>query len=304
MQKHELLVLGAGPAGISAALYAKSRGIDVAIIEKNKIGGLIATASKVSHYTGLIENESGDSFSQRLANQLKEAEIKVIKAEISAVDLTASPKTITLKDNANILAADAVIIALGSTPKQPNYDVIEDVYHIPNEVDINSVQNKTVIVLGGSDAAAKEAIALAKTAKQVVMVQDQSELQMIAEFKNKLDDLANFTAITTATLKSIHYQRATNKIKEITIKTDTGEKHFTGDLAIFAFIGQTPNSELLRSQITLANGFVQSEDTQTGIAGVFVAGDLRTKQVRQVATAVADGAIAAISCAKYLANLK
>ncbi len=296
---YELLIIGAGPAGVSAALYAKSRGIRLALIEKNKVGGLIATVSKVSHYSGLIPDETGASFAARLEKQLKDADVKLIHGEVLKLNKNGDIFTVEMKDMT--LCAKTVIIACGSEPKSLGLNNKEKfVSHNAFEAK-DEVKDKTVLVCGGSDGAAKEAIFLSAYAKEVIMVQDQDKLMMIDEFRQLIENANNIRVILSSKVTDISV--LDNKISSVVVhkqNDDTSEVISGNDIKLFAFIGQVPNSNFAIDLVEMDGAFIKSENLLSTVKSLYIAGDCRTKTVRQIATAVADGCEAAIMAAKEI----
>ena len=266
---YDVVIIGAGPAGISAGIYAASRGKKVLITEKNTVGGLIGKVSTVTHYAGIMTEETGSSFAKRLKIQAENTGIDIIYEEVTQVELQGSIKKVFTKDGA--YDAKKIVLANGTTPRKLN---------IPGEAELTGkgmgmnaqrdgrkYTDKNIYVVGGADGAVKEALYLSKFAKQVTIIHFEDTLGCIEEFKNKAEQTPNI------------------KI------ADCG-------CGIFVYAGTTPNTELY-SELELDNGFIPvDENMETNIAGVYAVGDIRVKQVRQVSTAVADGTVAGIHLAK------
>ncbi len=311
---YDLIVLGGGPAGVSAVLYGVARGMKVLLLEKNKIGGLIAEVSVVSHYSGLVENETGSSFSKRLEKQLENCRCAIAFEE--AIEIKKNNDIFEIKTNVNNYLSKSVVYACGSSYKPllaENIDSFE-VFHstVPflSDKEKNHLFGMEVFVAGGSDGAAKEALTLAnlvgKTGK-VYMVQDQEELLCIAEFKNKIKLSTNIEVLTGSKIVKIDGNVKTNSINTVEVQQDNGkliEFKTTKAYKVFAFVGQTPNTKLVDALLTIDNGYISTKDVvATDVSGLFVAGDCRVKDVRQIATAVNDGAIAAIKAFQYIKTL-
>ena len=274
---YDVIIIGAGPAGISAGIYAVSRGQKALILEKNQVGGLIRRVSAVTHYAAIVEGETGESFAKRLRKQAENAGVEILKTEVKKVELTGVEKRIYTEKEC--YCAKKVILANGTSPRKLG---------IPGEIelagrgigmnaakDAMKYRGKHVYVIGGADGAVKEALYLAGVAEKVTIIHFEETLGCIAQFQEKVESL--------------------EILDEKTGAIETIEDPGCG---IFVYVGTVPNTELY-NEIRLDNGFLTTdENMQTEIPGVYAVGDIRVKQVRQVSTAVADGTIAAIHAAR------
>lgn len=287
---YDIIIIGAGPAGVSAALYAKARGKTILLLEKERIGGLISHVSQVSHYASVGRAETGASFAQKLEEQLNYSGI-TYKIE-EALELKKRADAFYIKTDNAEYTSKKVICACGSRLKELPLAQEFKTFHWPfgREQDL---KGKTVIVNGGSDGACKEALYIAQYAKAVHIVQNQERLLCIDEFKKQIEA---HTAI------SVH---TSCELAELTLKNRTCVKALLGKeeiadaegIEICVQIGQNGNSELLRDFATIENSFL-AEDISAQTAGLFFAGDIRKKDVRQIATAVSDGCRAGILACK------
>lgn len=283
----DIIVVGAGPSGVSAALYAKARGKDVLVLEKDHVGGLISHVSKVSHFASVAADETGESFGKKLEEQLNYSHIDVVFEEVIALKKDGDHFVVTT--NNNTYEAKKVIYAAGSQLKELGVENLTT-YHWPfgNE---EQVKGKLVIINGGSDGASKEGLYLAQFAREVHMVQDQDKLLSIDEFKKQIEAAPNIVVHTGETI--------VEKISDTEVKLASG-KTIKDDqpLMIFVQIGQTGNAPEIEG-IDVENGFVNSE-VESAVEGLYFAGDIRVKPVKQVSTAVADGTLAGIKAAQSL----
>ncbi len=292
MIMQDLIIIGAGPAGVSAALYAQSRGLSLTIFEKDRIGGLIGKVSKVSHYTSVVVDETGPEFAARLKNQIEAYGLKVIKEEVTGLSKTDAG--FTVQTAAASYTAKKVIIATGSTPKELPLNT--DGYKIAHWTlgTEEKCQHKTVIINGGSDGAAKEALHILPFAKAVHMVQNMPQILCIAEFKKQLEadpKLHVHCGTSLASLTKTGSKVTTVKLADGTEITDAN------GIEIFAMIGQTPATSFIKLDLPRNEQGFLADEVKTGIDGLYVAGDVRAKTVRQVATAVNDGCLAGIMAA-------
>lgn len=293
---YDIVIIGAGPAGISAAVYGKSRGKKVLVLEKNQVGGLIGTVSTVTHYTAIRQGETGHTFAERMKEQALGAGVEIRYEEVIETRLAGEKKRI-VTDKGNY-ESRTVILANGGSGRMLN---------IPGEhlkgmrlnapKDGLNYKGKNVYVIGGADGAVKEALFLAAIAARVTIVCVENELACIQEFKEKVDTCDNIEIMPHASLTAVYGKEAVEEL-EFTDNT-TGVKQTVKDAecGVFVYAGTVPNTQMY-GELKLEDGYIPVDDSmQTEIPGVFAAGDICVKKVRQVATAVADGAIAGIRAA-------
>ena len=206
---YDVVIIGAGPAGISAGIYAASRGKKVLITEKNTVGGLIGKVSTVTHYAGIMTEETGSSFAKRLKVQAENAGIDIIYEEVTQVELQGSIKKVFTKDGA--YDAKKIVLANGTTPRKLN---------IPGEAELTGkgmgmnaqrdgrkYTDKNIYVVGGADGAVKEALYLSKFAKQVTIIHFEDTLGCIEEFKNKAEQTPNIKLRLGSRLHAVYGRR-------------------------------------------------------------------------------------------------
>lgn len=291
----DLIIIGLGPAGVSASLYAKSRGLDILCLEKNKIGGMIEHVSKVSHYSGISEDETGKSLSKKFKNQLDSYDIEYKFEEVIDIHLENDIKTIKTKKQE--FKAKAVIIATGTKIKMLDIKTDEHKYiSFDPSANKHKIQNKEIFVFGGSDGAVKEALYLSEFANLIHLVQIGDKLLCIDEFKNKLNKKENIKIHLSTTAKSINPK----KIVLINPQTQEETKFITEDeYYVFSYIGLVGNSDIFKQYFKINNSFIDS-NIKTDYQGVYIAGDVRVKDVRQISSAVNDGMLASILAQKYI----
>lgn len=297
---YDIIIIGAGPAGISAGIYAVSRGKKTLVLEKSKVGGIIGNVSTVTHYTALQTHETGVSFADRMKEQAMRAGVEIAYESVTGADLTGEVKVVyTTKGT---YQAKRLILANGGTPRKLG---------IPGEAELagkgmglNAAKDgpaytgKNLYVVGGADGAVKEALYLASYGKQVTIIHFEDELGCIAEFRQKVAAAGNITLRLGARLHGVYGQDQVERLEIINERDGAVETVEDPGCGIFVYAGVEPNTGLY-PELALENGYiVTNEKMETSVPGVYAAGDIRAKQVRQVATAVADGAIAAINAAQ------
>ena len=296
---YDILIIGAGPAGISAGIYAVSRGNKTLILEQTQVGGIIGKVSTVTHYTALQAHESGATFAARMKEQALNAGVEIAYETVTGVDLAGEVKTI--HTNKGSYQARRVILANGGTPRKLG---------IPGEAELAgkgmglnaprdgaSDTGKNIYVVGGADGAVKEALYLASFARKLTIIHFEDQLGCIPEFRQKVAAAGNITLKLGSRLHAVYGQDQVERLEIASERDGSIETIEDPGCGIFVYAGVAPNTQLY-TQLALQDGYiVTNEKMETSIPGVYAAGDIRVKQVRQVATAVADGAIAAINAA-------
>ena len=296
---YDIIIIGAGPAGISAGIYAVSRGKKTLVLEQAQVGGIIGKVSTVTHYTALEQRETGATFAARMKEQALRAGVEIVYETVTGVTLAGDVKTV--RTDKNVYQSSKIILANGGTPRKLG---------IPGETELagrgmglNAARDgaaytgKNIYVVGGADGAVKEALYLSSFAKQLTIIHFEDQLGCIPEFRQKVASAKNITLRLGSRLHAVYGQDQVERLEIASERDGHIETVEDPGCGIFIYAGGTPNTQLY-SELALDNGYIPTnEKMETAIPGVYAAGDIRVKQVRQVATAVADGAIAAINAA-------
>lgn len=296
---YDILIIGAGPAGISAGIYAISRGKKTLVLEQAQVGGIIGKVSTVTHYTALQAQETGATFAARMKEQAQAAGVEIAYETVTGVELTGDVKTVHTDKGTH--QARRVILANGGTPRKLG---------IPGEIELASkgmglnaprdgaaYAGKNIYVVGGADGAVKEALYLASFARQLTIIHFEDQLGCIPEFRNKIAAADNIKLCLGSRLHAVHGTDQVERLEIISEHDGTVQTIEDPGCGIFVYAGVTPNTQLY-TELDLQDGYIVTNDKmETSVPGVYAAGDIRAKQVRQVATAVSDGAIAAINAA-------
>lgn len=299
---YDIIVVGAGPAGLTAAIYARRANKSVLILEKNGFGGQITSSPKVENYPG-FESVSGSELADSITAQVLAQGADVEIETVTEIKDNGKTKTV-LTEEGNEYECLSVIIAGGAKHRHlglPNEDkFIGEGISFCAVCDGAFYANKTVALIGGGNSALQEAILLCETCKKVYVVQNLDFLTGEERLQEILRSRGNAQIITGTVVDEIVDGDQLSCI--VVQKTATGEKTRLYIDGMFVAIGLVPENENFKNVADLDNyGYIDSdEDCKTKTAGVFVAGDCRKKAVRQVATAVADGAVAAISACRYI----
>lgn len=299
---YDIVIIGAGPAGLTAAIYARRANKTVLLLDKAAFGGQITFSPKVENYPG-FESISGSELADKLVEQVLSQGAEVEVECVTDVRDNGDSKTVITEDG-NEYEAKAVIIASGAQHRHLGLDNEER--FIGEGISFCAVcdgafyKNKTVALIGGGNSALQEAILLSETCKKVIVVQNLDFLTGEKRLQEILLKRNNVEVITGATVNSIN---DTPEFSGIVIEyTATGEKQELSLDGMFVAIGLVPDNGAFAALAELDNaGYIDSgEDCLTKTQGVFVAGDCRKKLVRQVTTASADGAVAAIAACRYI----
>ena len=307
---YDVIILGGGPAGLTAGLYAGRSRLSTLIIEKGQDGGQIAITDEIENYPGqMVEGESGPSLISRMTEQAKKFGAERCADVIKSVELEGEVKKLTgLKGE---YQAKCVIIATGAFPKPIGCEnegrFTGKGISFCATCDASFFEDFEVYVVGGGDSAVEEAMYLTKFARKVTIIHRRDELRAAKSIQEKAfanpkiafmwdsvvvrvdgDDL-----LSSMTVKNV-------KTGELTVVEADEEDGLFG---LFGFIGYNPNSKLFEGMLEMENGYIRTDDNMhTNIPGVFAAGDLRVKSLRQVVTAAADGAIAAMQAEHYISS--
>ena len=301
MAQYEILVVGGGPAGYTAALYAARSGRRTAVVEKLSPGGQMATTSTIDNYPGFPEGVDGFELGEKMEQQARKYGAETIYAEVTGAELTASPKV--LHTSEGDLTAHAVILATGAYPRELG---------LPGERELQgrgiaycaacdgmAYRGKVVAVNGGGNTAVEDALYLSKLCRKVYLIHRRGSLRASAVYHKALEE-AGVEILWNSRVTALRQEKRLTGVElEDTL---TGEKRELACDGLFVAVGRVPDTALFTGQAELdqAGYLVAGEDCRTSLPGVFAAGDVRTKALRQVVTAASDGANAAHSADLYL----
>ena len=301
----DVIIIGGGPAGYTAALYAARANLTAMVIEKFAPGGQVATTEIVENYPGFVEGINGFELGMQMKKGAERFGVKTKLAEVKSVELDKNPKLIhTSKDT---FQAKTIILALGAYPRELG---------LPNERNLRGrgvsycatcdgmfYKDKTVVIVGGGNTAVADAIFLAKICKKVYLVHRRDELRASKTYMESLEKTENIEFIWSSEVVEILADEFVTGVK-VKSRKDDSIRMVSCD-GIFVAIGNVPNTELIKGQVELDEaGYVPADETtRTNIPGVFAVGDMRNKPLRQIVTAVADGAVASKYAEEYIDSM-
>jgi len=303
---YDCIIIGGGPAGLSAGLYAARSKMDTIIIEKENYGGQIATTDEVDNYPGSMENATGPILTDRMRDQAKQFGTSFAKDEITEVDFKAPIKLVIGKKDT--YQGKTVIIASGASPRlggfQKELEFRGKGVSYCATCDADFFTDLEVVVIGGGDSAITESIYLTKFASKVTIIHRRSELRAAKSIQDKAFKNPKINFIWDTVVQEASGEEILEKLVLRNVKTGKTEEYKTD--GVFVFVGYLPISEVFKDKIEMdeSNYIIGDQDMNTNVPGVFVAGDIRQKSLRQVITATADGAIAATTAERYLENLE
>ncbi len=307
---YDVIILGAGPAGLTAGLYAGRSRLSTLIIEKGQDGGQIAITDEIENYPGqIVEGESGRSLIARMTEQAKKFGAERCSDVIKSVDLSGDVKK--LVGAKGEYEAKCVIIATGAFPKPIGCEnegkFTGKGISFCATCDASFFEDFEVYVVGGGDSAVEEAMYLTKFARKVTIIHRRNELRAAKSiqekaFKNPKLHFMWDTVVTRVDGDELLSSMTVKNVKTGELTTINADEE-DGLFGLFGFIGYNPNSQLFEGMLDMENGYIKTdENMHTSIPGVFAAGDIRVKSLRQVVTAAADGAIAAMQAEHYISN--
>ncbi len=293
-KSYDVIIIGGGPGGYTAALYAARANLSTLVLEKMSPGGQMATTDIVENYPGFVEGINGFDLGMQMKEGAERFGVKTRMKEVKSVDLISNPKLVHTKKDT--FEAKTVILATGAFPRELG---------LPNERELRGrgvsycatcdgsfYRGKTVVIVGGGNTAVADAIFLAKICEKVYLVHRRDELRASKTYMDALEKTENIEFIWNSEVVEIEAEQFVTGVK-VKNKKDGSIREVACD-GVFVAIGNVPNTELIQGQVELdeAGYVLADETTKTNIPGVFAVGDMRTKPLRQIVTAVADGAVA------------
>ena len=299
---YDTVIIGGGPAGYTAALYASRAGLDALVIEKMSAGGQMALTGDIDNYPGFPDGVDGFTLGANMQAAAERFGAKTEYAEVLSLELSEKVKKIITASKTFL--AKTVIIATGAEPRELGIEREKELVgrgvHYCAHCDGRFYKGKTVAVIGGGNSAVSDALYLSRLAKKVYLVHRRDTLRATKIYLDPLKKAENIEFLFDSTLVDIV---AEPRVKQAKIKNlKSGEENYIDCDGIFISIGRSPTTALLNGAIPLdAQGYIiADESTRTPIDGVFAAGDVRTKTLRQIVTAVSDGAVAASAAEEYI----
>lgn len=301
---YDVIIIGGGPAGYTAALYAARAGLSTIVLEKLSAGGQMALTTQIDNYPGFDEGVDGFTLGEKMQLSAERFGAETELAEVESINFDDKIKKI--QTDAGVFQGKTVILAMGANARELG---------VPGEAELVGrgvnycaacdgmfYKDKTVVLVGGGNTAAADALTLSRIAKKVIMVHRRDTLRATKIYHKPLFEAENIEFRWDSAVKELIYEDKLNAVELENLKT--GEREQISCDGIFISIGRSPSTELVQGILELdRSGYVVAdESTETNVPGVFAAGDIRTKKVRQVVTAVADGAAAVHAAEEYLAE--
>lgn len=302
---YDMVIIGGGPGGYTAALYGARAGLATLILEKMAAGGQMALTSQIDNYPGFPEGVDGFELGMRMKQGAERFGAESRSSEVLSVDWKAQPKRIVTDSGA--VLGKTVILSTGASPR---------LLGIPREQELTGrgvsycahcdgmfYRGKTVVVVGGGNSAVADALILSRIAAKVILVHRRDALRATKIYHEQLQRAENVKFRWNSAVVQLHDE---GKLNAVTVRNLlTGDEDRMDVDGLFVSIGRQPASDLAKGALDMdESGYViAGESTETNIPGVFAVGDVRTKQLRQIVTAVADGASASHYAEEYLAKL-
>jgi thioredoxin reductase (NADPH) len=301
---YELVIIGAGPAGLTAGIYAARARMNVLLLEKSAPGGQTLVTDHIENYPGFPEGISGYELSEKMSSQARNMGLKIETDEVLSLNLSEKIKQVILKDRT--LTTKSIIIASGASPRK--LGIGEEKFFGKGisfcaTCDGPFFRDKTVVAVGGGDTAVQESIFLTRFADKVYLVHRRDELRAAKILQERAFNNEKIEFIWDSVATGIDGFFSVEGVRIKNLKTD--EEKMLKANGCFIWVGILPNASFLNDSVqTDESGFIiTDQNMQTSVPGVFAAGDVRTTPLRQIATAVGDAAIALASAEHYIENL-
>lgn len=303
-QLYDMVIIGGGPGGYTAALYAARAGLSTLVLEKLSPGGQMAQSHQIDNYPGFEEGIDGYTLGEKMKAGAERFGAETELAEVYRVSLSGDVKE--LETSEGKVSARTVVLATGAGPRWLGLPGEEALVgrgvNYCAACDGMFYRGKTVVVVGGGNSAVADALLLSRLCKKVILVHRRDQLRATKIYHRALEEAENVEIVWNSAVTELLHD---NVLKGVRLQNlNTGEEQVLPCEGIFISIGRKPATELVKDQLPLdRDGYIiAGESTETGIPGVFAVGDVRKKELRQVITAAADGAIAAHHAETYLAG--
>ena len=299
----DLIIIGGGPAGLTAGIYAKRAALNTVLIEKDMCGGQIAISDEIENWPG-IKKIKGQELSSQFAEHARSYDLEIMTCEVIEIVTEKNHHVVRLK-NGRDLKAYSIILSTGGTPRKLNIPGESENYgkgvSYCATCDGFFFTDRTVVVVGGGDTATEEALYLAKLAKQVYLVHHRNEFRASRLLQERVKNEKRIKVIFNSVLTKIQ----SDDTAVCSVELNNVKEHNTSELdtdGVFIFIGFEPNNKIIPAGVKLnTEGYVVTDEKcETAIDGIFAVGDLREKYARQIVTAVGDGATATLAAAHYV----
>lgn len=301
---YDMIIIGGGPGGYTAALYAARAGLDSVVLEALVPGGQMAQAHQIDNYPGFEEGVAGYALADKMRQEAERFGARTVLTQVTEVDLVADPKVV--KTDGGTYYAKTVALATGASPRQLGVPGERELtgrgVHYCADCDGMFYKGKTVMVVGGGNTAAQDAALLSRVARKVILVHRRDTLRATQIYHRPLMEADNVEFRWNSVVEGF-VQAESGALTGVRLRdVNTGAQSVADCDGVFVSIGRKPASGLVQGQVELDEGgyVVAGEDTRTSLPGVYAVGDVRTKQVRQVVTAVSDGAAAVHAAEEYL----
>lgn len=299
---YDMIVIGGGPAGYTAALYAARAGLDTIVLEKLSAGGQMALTMQIDNYPGFEEGVDGFTLGEKMQAGAERFGVKTELAEVLWAELDGEVKKL-VTDQGDFFGK-TVVISTGANPRQLGVEkeqlLVGRGVNYCAACDGMFYKDKVVVVVGGGNSAVADAMILSRIAEKVMIVHRRDTLRATKVYHDALDKAENVELVWDSVVSELLHEEKLTGLKIKNVKT--GEESVLDCDGVFISVGRAPVTELFKDVLEMdkAGYIVADESTKTNVPGVFAAGDVRTKALRQVVTAVADGAMAAHYAEEYL----
>lgn len=301
---YDVLILGGGPGGYTAALYAARSGLRTLVLERMAPGGQMALTHQVDNYPGFDEGIDGFTLGQKMQQGAQRWGAETIYTNVNSVELDGEVKK--LHTDQGTFLGRTVILATGANPRKLGIPMEAELtgrgVHYCAACDGMFYRNKTVVLVGGGNSAVADALVLSRVAKKVILVHRRDTLRASKIYNEPLQQAANLEIRWNSEVSALQHN---NRMEGVILRNRiTGEEESVPCDGLFVSVGREPATALFRGIVELdeAGYIVAGESTTTSLPGVYAVGDVRTKAVRQIVTATADGAVAAHKIEEYLAS--